>query len=214
MHCHISMSQYVCTFICIKNFMIKLENIHKVVRIDNILSASDHGMNHICKLVIESKTLVVLAWWTPKEFRQMSTICNYLKDGIWIADDVRVLKSSISMAVTISITYVALSRLRKISIMWRPSFSRCVSLRMLSTLNTFKWTGVCSSTSLNFLLLVPLVWGVEALYCCNLPSLGIVLSLFTTPETCLSSLPLLNQLLLFAVKVQPHLSLYSWWLIV
>jgi hypothetical protein len=41
------MSQYVHTFICIKFFMIRLENLHKVVRIDNIRFASDHGMNHI-----------------------------------------------------------------------------------------------------------------------------------------------------------------------
>jgi hypothetical protein len=39
----------------------RLENIHEVVRIDNIRSASDHGMNHICKLVIESEMLVVFA---------------------------------------------------------------------------------------------------------------------------------------------------------
>ncbi len=82
--------QYVRTFICIDTFVIRLENIHEVVRIDNIRSASDHGMNHICKLVIESETLVAFAWWTQKEFRQMSTTCNYLEDGIRIADDVRV----------------------------------------------------------------------------------------------------------------------------
>ncbi len=76
------MSQYVHTFICIKTFVIRLENIDKVVRIDNIRSASDHGMNHICKLIIESETLVVFAWWTQKEFLQMSTTCNYLEDGI------------------------------------------------------------------------------------------------------------------------------------
>ncbi len=70
------MSQYVRTFICIKTFMIRLENLHKVVRIDNIRSASDHGMNNMCKLVIECETLVVFAWWTQKEFHQMSTTCN------------------------------------------------------------------------------------------------------------------------------------------
>ncbi len=62
--------------------MIRLENLHKVVRIDNIQSASDHGMNNICKLVIECETLVVLARWTQKEFCQMSTTCNYLEDRI------------------------------------------------------------------------------------------------------------------------------------
>ncbi len=67
------MSQYVRTFIRIKNFMIRLENLHEVVRIDNIWSASDNGMNNMCKLVIECETLVVFAWWTQKEFRQMST---------------------------------------------------------------------------------------------------------------------------------------------
>ncbi len=76
------MSQYVHTFICIKTFIIRLENLHKVERINNIRSASDHGMNNICKLVIECETLVVFAWWTQKEFRQMSTTCNYLEDGI------------------------------------------------------------------------------------------------------------------------------------
>ncbi len=54
---HINISQYVHTFICIEIFMIRFENIHKVVRIDNIRFASDHGMNHICKSVIESETL-------------------------------------------------------------------------------------------------------------------------------------------------------------
>ncbi len=121
--------------------MIRFENLHKFVRIDNIQSVNDHGMNHICKLVIESETLVVFAWWTQKEFRQMSTTCNYLKDGILIADDIRVLESSISMAVTISRMYVALLGLGKISIIWRPHLSCCVSLWMLSTLNTFKRTG-------------------------------------------------------------------------
>ncbi len=76
------MSQYVRTFICIKKFMIRLKNLHKVIRIDNIRSASDHGMNHICKLVIESETLVVFARWTQKKIRQMSSTCNYLEDGI------------------------------------------------------------------------------------------------------------------------------------
>jgi hypothetical protein len=55
---------------------------HKVVRIDNIRSTSDHGMNNICKLVIECETSVVFAWWKQKEFCQMSTTCNYLEDGI------------------------------------------------------------------------------------------------------------------------------------
>ncbi len=68
--------------------------------------------------------------------------CNYLEDVIWIADDVRVLESSISMAVTISRMYVASAGLGKTSIIWRPLFSRCVSLQMLSTLNTFKRTGI------------------------------------------------------------------------
>ena len=63
-------------------FMIRHENLHKLVRIDNIQSTSYHGMNHICKLVIESETLVVFAWWTQKEFCQMNTTCNYLEDGI------------------------------------------------------------------------------------------------------------------------------------
>jgi hypothetical protein len=62
--------------------MIRLENLHKVVQIDNIRSASDHGMNNICKLVIECETLVVFAWWTQKEFGQMSTTNNYLENLI------------------------------------------------------------------------------------------------------------------------------------
>ncbi len=72
------MSQYVRTFIYIETFMIGLENLHKVVSIENIQSASDHGMNNICKLIIECETLVVFARWTQKEFHQMSTTCNYL----------------------------------------------------------------------------------------------------------------------------------------
>ncbi len=60
-----------------------------------------------------------------------------------IVDDIRVLESSISMAVTISIMYVASSGLgQKKSIIGRPLFSRCVSLRMLSSLNTFKRMGI------------------------------------------------------------------------
>ena len=62
--------------------MIRHENINKLVRIDNIQSASDHGMNHICKLIIESEMLVLFARWTQKEFRQMNTTCYYLEDGI------------------------------------------------------------------------------------------------------------------------------------
>ena len=66
--------QYVRTFICIETFMVRLENLHKVERFDNIRSASDHGMNHICKLVIESEMLGLFAWWTQKESRQMKTL--------------------------------------------------------------------------------------------------------------------------------------------
>ncbi len=124
------------------------------------------------------------------------------------------LESSISMAVTIIRMYVASSGLGKISIIWRPLFSRCVSLWMLSTLNTFERGAICSSSSLIFLLLVPLAWGVEALYCCDRPSLGIVLSLFSSTKLRLSSLPPLNQILSFAVKVQPHSSSYPWKLII
>ncbi len=72
------MSQYVRSFICIKAFMIRIENLHEVVRIDNIWSTSDHGMNNICKLVIDCEMLVVFAWWTQNEFHQMSTTCNFL----------------------------------------------------------------------------------------------------------------------------------------
>ncbi len=131
------MSKYVSTFICNKILMIRHENIHQCVRIlDNIRSTSDHGMNHICKLVIEFEMVVRFAWWTQKEFRQMNTICNYLEDGIWIADNVSVEESSISIAVIISRTYVASLGLREISILWRPLCSHCVSLQMLSTPNT------------------------------------------------------------------------------
>ena len=56
--CH---NMYVHSF-ATKKFMIRHENFHEVERIDNIRSASDHGMNHICKLVIESEMLVVFAW--------------------------------------------------------------------------------------------------------------------------------------------------------
>jgi hypothetical protein len=73
------------------------------------------------------------------EFVLKVRICT-APQNIQIADDVRVLKSSISMAVTISIMYVALSGLGEISIIWRPLFS--VSLQMLSSLNMFKWTGI------------------------------------------------------------------------
>ncbi len=46
------------------------------------------------------------------------------------------------MAVTISIMYVASLGLGKISIIWRPLFSHCVSLRMLNSLNMFKRNGI------------------------------------------------------------------------
>ncbi len=116
MRCHINMSQYIRKFICIEIYIIRFENLHEVVRIDNIWSASDHGMNHICKLVIESETLAVFVWRAQKEFHQMSTTCNYLEDGIWIANDVQVLECSNSMAVTISRMYVASLGLGKIQV--------------------------------------------------------------------------------------------------
>jgi hypothetical protein len=62
--------------------MIKHENIHEVVRIDNIGLASDHGMIHICKLVLESEMLVLFAQGTQKKIPQMNTTCNYMEDGI------------------------------------------------------------------------------------------------------------------------------------
>jgi hypothetical protein len=55
--------------------MISHENIQELVRNDNIQFASDHGMNHFCKLVIEFEMSVLFAWWTWKEFRQMNTTC-------------------------------------------------------------------------------------------------------------------------------------------
>ncbi len=182
--------------------MIRHENIHKLVRIDNIRSAGDHGMNHICKLVIESETLVLFAWWTQKEFRQMNTTCNYLEGEIWIADDIRFHESSISMAVIISRMYVASLGLGEISIIWRLLCSRCVPSGCSILWTRFCRQAICSSLSLIFLFLVPHVWCVEALYCCNHPSLGIVLSLlgsshsssslFFSSKTPLSSSPLLN----------------------
>ena len=81
------------------------------------------------------------------------------------------------MAVIISRMYVALSGLEEISIIWRPLCSHCVSLRMLSTLNMFLRTGYSFLLLPNLPLSSPLVWGVEALYCCNRPSLGVELSL-------------------------------------
>ncbi len=73
---------HVQTFIWNNFFMIRHENMHKLVRIDNIWSARDHGMNHFCKLVIESEMLGLFAWWTQKESCQMNTPYNYLEDGI------------------------------------------------------------------------------------------------------------------------------------
>ncbi len=118
------------------------------------------------------------------------------------------------MAVTISIMYVALSRLRK-KFYYGDPFSAVVfpsGCLVLSTPLTGR--AFCSSSFLIFLILAPIVWGVELLYCCNCPSLGVVLSLLTTSKLRLSSSPPLNRHLLFALEVQPHLSLYSWWLIV
>jgi hypothetical protein len=46
------------------------------------------------------------------------------------------------MAVTISIMYVVSLGPGKISIIWRPLFRGCVSLRMLSILNTFNQMGI------------------------------------------------------------------------
>ena len=189
--------------------MIRHENIHKLVRIDNIRSASDHGMNHICKLIIESEMLVLFAWWTQKEFHPMNTTCNYLEDGIWMADDVWVLESSISMAVTISIMYVASLRLGKFSIIRRPLFSRCVSLWMLSSLNTFKGTGI-------LILLIPhlhpsspphLGCGIDILLQSSI-SWHCIILVYLVHNAFVILTPL-NQLLLFAVEVQPHLSSLS-----
>jgi hypothetical protein len=124
MRCHINMSQYLRTFICNKVFMIRHENIHKLVRIDNIRPTSDYGMNHICKLVIESKMLVLFAWQTQKEFRQMNTTCNYLEDRIWIADDVRVEECS-RATVVFSVTFGNMSL----------SFSNSISIIATCTTN-------------------------------------------------------------------------------
>ncbi len=150
----------------------------------------------------KSEMSVVFAWWTYKEFCQMSTTCNYLEDGIWIADDVRVVESSISMGVTISIIYVTLSGLGKISIIWRPLFSRFDSLWMLSTLNTFKWMGI------PFLLIVNLPPSSPPRLGCGIV---ILLQLSISWHHIILVYPL-NQLSLFAVEVQPHSSSYSWWL--
>ncbi len=91
----------------------------------------------------------------------MSTTCNYLEDGIWIADDVRVLESSINMAVTISIMYVASLGLGKFSIIWRPFSAVVFPSRCLVFWTCLTGWAFCSSSSLIFLLLVPLVWGVK-----------------------------------------------------
>ena len=142
MHHHISMSQYIHTFICIKIFMIRLKKSPR--------SCKD-WQHPVCQ------------WsWNESHLQTCNRVWNV--GGLCSVDSERILpdeynlqlpgggnlnsrwhqslESSISMAVTISIMYVALSGLGKISVIWRPLFSHCVSLQMLSSLNTFKYMGI------------------------------------------------------------------------
>ncbi len=82
----------VFTFVSLKFFVTPVKSI-QLFKIDNIISTTDQGINHRCKLKIELETFMFFIWWTPQEISKITTTCNALDDGIRIAHEATVAES-------------------------------------------------------------------------------------------------------------------------
>jgi hypothetical protein len=65
----------------------------QLFKIDNIISTTDQGINHRCKLKIELEMSMLFIWWTLQEITKITTTCNALDDCIGIADEATFLES-------------------------------------------------------------------------------------------------------------------------
>ena len=60
----------VFTFIFFKIFITPVKSI-QLLKIDNIISTTDRGINHRCKLKIVLETFMLLIWWTLQEISKI-----------------------------------------------------------------------------------------------------------------------------------------------
>ncbi len=82
----------VFTFISFKIFVTPVKSI-QLFKNDNIISTTDQGINHRCKLKIELETFMLFIWWTPQKISKITTTCNALDDAIRIAHEATVAES-------------------------------------------------------------------------------------------------------------------------
>ena len=83
----------VFTFVLFKIFVTPVKSI-QLFKIDNIISTTDQGINHRCKLKIELEMFMLFIWWTQQEISNITTTtCNALDDGIRIAHEATVAES-------------------------------------------------------------------------------------------------------------------------
>jgi hypothetical protein len=79
----------VFTFVSFKIFVAPVKSI-QLFKIDNIISTTDQGTNHRCKLKIELEMFMLFIWWTLQEISNITTTCNALDDGIRVAHEATV----------------------------------------------------------------------------------------------------------------------------
>jgi hypothetical protein len=104
----------VLTFVLFKIFITPVKSI-QLLKIDNIISTTDHGINHRCKLKKELETFMLFVCWTLQEIRKITTTCNALGDGISIVDEATVAESCMCVVNT----YISSSCiLNKTPIIW------------------------------------------------------------------------------------------------
>jgi hypothetical protein len=82
----------VFTFVLFKKIVTPVKSI-QLVKIDNIISTTDQGINHRCKLKIELEMFMLFIWWTLQEISKITTTCNVLDDDIRIAHEATVVES-------------------------------------------------------------------------------------------------------------------------
>ncbi len=130
----------------------------QLIKICNIISTTDHGTNHRCKLKIELETLMLFIWWTLQEISTLTTTCNALDNGIRIAHEATVAESFICVGDM----YISSSCIiGKTTIIWTIN-SNILSYSLLYPPLTFVLTmssfvGFLFLITINTLLLLPLL---------------------------------------------------------
>ena len=122
----------------------------QLIKICNIISTTDHGTNHRCKLKIELETLMLFIWWTLQEISTLTTTCNALDNGIRIAHEATVAESFICVGDM----YISSSCIiGKTTIIWTIN-SNILSYSLLYPPLTFVLTTTSSFVGFLFLITI------------------------------------------------------------